>query len=166
MTQFDQIRDGLTRAWETVAEGWQELRARTTDALTRFTPRGGGDMDTAEERVARRGSRWGLMTADVREEDRQVVVRLEAPGMEREDFDISVIQGRALVVRGEKRVEREGARGRYHVIESAFGFFERTVPLPAEVSDEGARARYRRGVLTITLPKSGGDSRRIEVKSQ
>jgi HSP20 family protein len=102
----------------------------------------------------------------VREEDTQVVVRLEAPGMEREDFDISVVQGRTLVVRGEKRVEREESRGRYHVIESAFGLFERVIALPVEVSDDGARARYRRGVLTVTLPKAGSESRRIEVKSK
>lgn len=41
MTEFDHIRDETTRAWVTVAEGWHELRARTADALTRFTRPGG-----------------------------------------------------------------------------------------------------------------------------
>ena len=165
MNTLDQIRDGLTRAWDSVSEGWQELRSRTADALTRFTPRSGGDVESAGERVARSAPRWGLVTADVREDDRQVVVRLEAPGLEREDFDISVLEGRVLVVRGEKHIEREATEGRYHVLESAFGVFERAVPLPAEVSEEGAKARYRRGVLNVTLPKSGGGRRKIKVQT-
>lgn len=165
MTRFTHIRDGLSHAWGSVAEGWQELRSRTTHALTRFTPRSAAAVQTAQEQVALESPRWGLITADVREEDEQVVVRLEAPGMEREDFDISVQDGRMLVVRGDKRVEREESRGRYHVVESAFGYFERAVPLPAEVSDKGARARYRRGVLKITLPRIGGHSKKIDVKT-
>ncbi|HFD81065.1 MAG TPA: Hsp20/alpha crystallin family protein, partial [Gammaproteobacteria bacterium] len=54
--------------------------------------------------------------------------------------------------------------GRFHVIECAYGSFERAIPLPAEVDEQGARARYRRGVLTVRLPKkAGARKRRIEV---
>jgi HSP20 family protein len=166
MTMFDQIREGLGHARESMAEGWHELRSHTAHALTRFSPRRDRSLQTAEEQVALDSPRWGLITSDVMEEDKQVVVRLEAPGMEKDDFDISVRDGRTLIVRGDKRVEREESRGRYHRVESAFGYFERAVPLPTEVSETGARARYKRGVLRITLPKvRGSESRRIEVKS-
>lgn len=72
--------------------------------------------------------------------------------MREEDFDIDV-QGDRLVVRGEKHVRREHQEGRYYLMECAYGRFERIVPLPAPVTDQGAQAHYRRGVLTITLPK-------------
>jgi len=168
MSTLDQIRHGLSRAWDSVAEGWQQLRERAAQALTRYTPmRHGAGLETTEEQVAARGARWGLLAAEVQENEDEVVVRLEAPGMEKDQFDIAVIDGRYLTVRGEKRVQREEKRGRYHVMECAYGSFERAVALPAEVNDSGAKASYRNGVLRVALPKvaSGNSSRRIPVQS-
>ena len=127
---------------------------------------GGGELETAGERVALEGPRWGLLAAEVQDTGAELIVRLEVPGMDRENFDVSVVDGRVLVVRGEKRVEREDTRGHFYIMERAYGHFERAVPLPAPVEESGARASYRRGVLRIQLPKSGGAStRRIEVQS-
>ncbi|RMG28981.1 MAG: Hsp20/alpha crystallin family protein, partial [Gammaproteobacteria bacterium] len=92
------------------------------------------------------------LPAEVRESDDRVEVRLEVPGMEAADFDIAVL-GNALHVRGVKRVETESVQGRYHVLECAYGEFERVIPLPAEVDEARAQARYRRGVLHLRLPK-------------
>lgn len=112
-----------------------------------------------------RGARWGLLTADVEEDDRQVTVRLEVPGMEAADFDVSVIQDH-LVVRGTKRAQREHTEGAYHIMECAYGAFERAIPLPCAVDDGKTRAKYKRGVLSVELPKTqAGQKRRIEVKS-
>jgi len=167
MTTLEQIRHGLNHAWDSLAEGWQQLRHRAADALTRFTPRRQeGELETAEEQVAGRGTRWGLLAAEVSETDEAVTVRLEVPGMERDQFDVAVVDGRLLVVRGEKSVQREERNSRYHLMERAYGLFERAIPLPVEVSEEGARARYRRGVLQITLPKlTTSRPRRITVES-
>lgn len=166
MSTLEQIRHGLSRAWDSVAEGWQQLRERAAQAMTRYTPtRHGGTVETTEDQIAASSARWGLLAAEVQENDDEVVVRLEAPGMEKEQFDINVIDGRYLSVRGEKRVQREEKRGRYHVMECAYGRFERAVALPAEVDDSRAKASYRNGVLRITLPKvSGGGMRRIQVQ--
>lgn len=164
MSTFAEIGEGLERAWDTLSEGWRQLRRRATQALTRFNPgdRRGG-LETTDEQFLQSASRWGLLTADVSENDDEVRVRLEAPGMEADDFDLQV-NGNVLVVRGEKRVERDQVDGRFHVIECAYGSFERAIPLPAEVDEQGARARYRRGVLTVRLPKkAGARKRRIEV---
>jgi len=90
-------------------------------------------------------------------------VRLEAPGLEREDFDIEVFED-TLIIRGEKRLTRERNEGRYHVLECAYGRFERAIPLPAEVEADRASARYRNGVLRIELPKTASQRRHhIEV---
>lgn len=166
MSTLEQIRHGLSRAWDSVAEGWQQLRERAAQAMTRYTPiRHGGNVETAEDQIAANSARWGLLAAEVQENDDEVVVRLEAPGMEKEQFDISVIDGRYLSVRGEKRVQREEKRGRYHVMECAYGRFERAVALPAEVDDSRAKASYRNGVLRISLPKvRSSGARRIQVQ--
>jgi Molecular chaperone (small heat shock protein) len=166
MSTLEQIRHGLSRAWDSMAEGWQQLRERAAQAMTRYTPaRHGGAVETAEDQIAARSARWGLLAAEVQENEDEVVVRLEAPGMEKDQFDINVIDGRYLSVRGEKRVQREEKRGRYHVMECAYGSFERAVALPAEVDDSRARASYRSGVLRVTLPKvRGGGVRRIQVQ--
>ena len=165
MNGLEPIRRGLTRTWDSVREGWEHLRRQAAGAITRFIPaRGAGEEASAEDRVALRSPDWGLMAADVQETDNEVIVRLEAPGMEAEDFALEVAD-HTLRVSGEKRVDREDTRGRLYVLESAFGRFERLVPLPAEVDQNGARARYRRGVLRVTLPKSGRSKRRrIEVE--
>ena len=74
--------------------------------------------------------------------------------------DIEVV-GNTLVVRGEKKLARDEVRGRYHVMERAYGQFERAIRLPAPVDDSKAKARYRAGVLAVTLPrlKPGGSNR-------
>ena len=166
MTTLDQLRGQLGRAWETVAEGWQHLRARASDALTRFSPgRVQGQLDTAEDLVMQQSARWALLAAEVRETEEAVVVRIEIPGMDPDGFDVFVADN-TLVVRGEKRIERESRDGRYHLMECAYGSFERMVSLPVAVDQARASARYRSGVLQITLPKHGRyRSRRIEVES-
>lgn len=165
MSTLDELRGTLGRAWETVAEGWHQLRSRASDALTRFDPiRRGGQLETLDDNLARQSARWALLAADVQETENEVIVRLEVPGMDSEGLDLFVQDG-ALVVRGEKRIEREGREGRYHVMECAYGAFERIVPLPAVVDQGRATARYRAGVLRVALPKHGRyRARRIDVE--
>ena len=165
MSSLDQVRHGLNRLWDNLAEGWQNLRERASQAMTRFAPlRSSSTLETAEERFIRSASRWGLLTAELSEDDQQVRVRLEAPGMEAGDFDLSVVDNH-LVIRGEKKVQREQSEGRYYMMECAYGSFERALPLPAPVDEDRATAKYKRGVLTITLPKiQVGATRRITVK--
>jgi HSP20 family protein len=64
------------------------------------------------------------------------------------------VVGDALVVRGEKRFEREESEGRWRVLQCAYGSFRRVVPLPAPVLADRAKASYRNGVLKIELPKA------------
>jgi HSP20 family protein len=75
------------------------------------------------------------------------------------DFTILVDESQ-LVIRGEKRVEREEKKARYHVIEAAYGSFERRIPMPCEVDPDNAHAAYERGVLTVRLPRVEHERRR------
>lgn len=153
MATLDQIREGINHARDYISEGWHKLHERASGAITRYTPLRHSDIETPEDQLSSYSSRWGLLAAEVSESEDEVQVRLEAPGMEADNFEIAVIEDHVLVVKGEKRVKRDEVKGRYHIMECAYGQFERAMPLPAEVDESHARASYKRGVLTITLPK-------------
>ena len=162
---IDDLRRGAQRLWDSLAEGWQELRERAGHALTRFSSRAGAsELETRDERLARHAPDWSFLPAEVSEHGDRLEVRLEVPGLEPDDFDLYVHQGN-LVVIGDKHVERELTEGRYHVMERAYGRFERIVPLPQEVDESRAQAKYRRGVLRVTLPLTQrAAGRRINVE--
>ncbi len=164
MSTLQDLKHGLHRTREQLAEGWQALVNRATGALTRFhLPRRDSAVETPVEQLEQNASRWSLLPVELRETSDTVEVRMEAPGMNAEDFDISVVDD-VLIVSGEKRAERRETQGRYHVIECAYGRFERAVALPAEVDPSRTRASYQRGVLRIDLPKrQRTPARRIEV---
>jgi HSP20 family protein len=111
------------------------------------------------------GSRWSP-SVDVAETADEVVITAELPGLDRKDIDVD-IKGDVLVIRGEKREQREDARRDYRVLESRYGQFVRTVPLPAGVDRDRAEARVRDGVLTVRFPKVSGDrgARRIPIRT-
>ena len=119
MSTLQQLREGMDRAWETLQAGWRTLTQKATQALTLFRP-GERDDDDDECRALRAASPgWGLLAAEVREDDGEICVRLEAPGLEPDQFDIQVLE-RILVISGEKHIAREERRGRYHVTERAY----------------------------------------------
>jgi HSP20 family protein len=90
---------------------------------------------------------------DVRETDQEVEVVAELPGMNEADVDVSVSQG-MLTIRGEKTSEREEEDDGYVLRERSFGRVERIVPLPEGLDVDAARATFRNGVLTVTIPKT------------
>lgn len=138
----------------------RSIKEAVSNALTRFKPRPRFDM--LRWPLARPA--WGVLAGEVREETDRITVRIEVPGMETSDFDVHVL-GRKLIVRGEKRSESGSEAGHYRMLECAYGTFERVIDLPAEVLADKVKARYRRGVLDIDLPKAKrSEPSRIEVE--
>ncbi len=90
---------------------------------------------------------------DVADSGKDLRVTVELPGMDEKDIDVSVTQT-SLTIRGEKRDETEEKGSSYHRMERMYGSFTRTIPLPVEVDVEGAKANYKKGVLSITIPKT------------
>ncbi len=166
MSTLQQLQQGFSHAWDTLVDGWRHLYHRAASAMTRFVPRklpAEGDSEEAHELV-RRSSGWGVLAAEVFDDGEKLVVRLEIPGMEAGEFQLEVID-RALVVRGEKRLQRERTQGRYHVSECAYGRFERAIALPDEVDADQAKASYKRGILRVELPRRRlSERRRIQVR--
>jgi len=147
VSRFQEFKEGLGRAFESLHEGWEQLRRRAAHAMTRFRraeqPENPGELDAPQ---------WGLLAAELHERNDELVLRLEIPGMERDAFDIHV-DDRMLTISGEKRLQREEKQGRYQIMECAYGRFERRIPLSCPVDADKARAEYRRGVLTVRLPR-------------
>jgi HSP20 family protein len=94
-----------------------------------------------------------------------VEVRLDVPGVLPEDIDIR-IHGNMLTVSGHRKEEKEEKGKTYHRLERRAGAFSRTVLLPCLVKEETVEAKYRDGVLTITMPKiEEAKARKIEVET-
>lgn len=95
---------------------------------------------------------WSF-NVDVAENEHEVRVVADLPGMEEKDIQVELTNDR-LTIKGEKNTERDEQKEDYHLMERSYGSFYRTVPLPAGLEDQQAKARFKNGVLTITIPKS------------
>jgi HSP20 family protein len=116
-----------------------------------------------DEGIAR--GAW-IPNVDIHENKDQIVLEAELPGMNREDFDLS-IENNVITLRGERRFEKKDDGDNYHRVERAYGTFTRSFTLPQTVSAEGAVAEYKNGVLRVTLPKREEvKARRIEIKGE
>jgi HSP20 family protein len=90
---------------------------------------------------------------DMYETDDAIKVVAEMPGLERDDFDINLMDD-VLTIRGEKKHEYEQKGENFRRIERTFGSFTRTFTLPCSVREDKIEAHYKNGVLHLTLPKS------------
>ncbi|MES2951211.1 MAG: Hsp20/alpha crystallin family protein [Pseudomonadota bacterium] len=166
----EQIKQGADQAWESLSDGWRELSTRASGALTRFWPTTTqsteeNSPDLPPQSKGPRMTGWAFLAADVFESDEAVTVRIEAPGMRREDFNVA-LKDDVLTVWGEKRIDRDISEGQWRVLQSAYGNFRRDVALPTEVQADKTKASYRDGVLRIELPKAeSARPRRIAVHS-
>ncbi|GAB4364261.1 MAG: Hsp20/alpha crystallin family protein [Calditrichia bacterium] len=106
-------------------------------------------------------------TVDVEETDRDVRISAELPGIDEKDIDISISDD-VLTLKGEKKQEREEKGSTFYRMERSYGSFRRDIPLPSEVDPDKAEAVFKRGVLTIKVPKKPEAQRRtkkIEIKA-
>lgn len=104
---------------------------------------------------------------DVADNEKELVVTAELPGLNDKDFDVT-LAGDVLTIKGEKRAEKEDRNGDAYYVERRYGSFSRSLRLPFEVKDEKVEAKYDKGVLTVRVPKPAEAQRavrRIEVKA-
>ena len=102
--------------------------------------------------------RW-LPAVDLKENDTQIQVRAELPGIDPKDVDVSVSEDR-LVISGEKKTEEESSGAGWSHRESHCGSFTRAIPLPEPVDPAQVTACYDKGVLTVELTKSPASAAR------
>ena len=111
------------------------------------------------------GSGWSP-SVDIYETEHEIVLEAELPGMNREDFEVS-IENNVITLKGKREFEKKEEGDNYHRVERGYGTFTRSFSLPRTVSAENTTADYSNGVLRVSLPKrEEAKSRRIEVKGE
>lgn len=116
-----------------------------------------------EDDVTNRGD-W-RPPVDIHENDQhEIVLRAELPGLKREDLDIRV-ENNTLILRGERKRDAEVKQESYHRVERVYGAFSRSFSLPTTVNTEQVKATFADGVLTISLPmREEARPRQIQVQ--
>jgi HSP20 family protein len=111
------------------------------------------DFDMRLPMMGSAGFAAGWPQIDLAETDKQIMVTAELPGVEEKDVELLLEDGQ-LVLRGEKRAENDDKDRQFS--ERYYGRFERRLPIGADVQVDKAEARFKNGVLTVTLPKNPG----------
>jgi HSP20 family protein len=93
-----------------------------------------------------------IPAVDVYEDEKKIVLKLEVPGIEEKDLDVSV-ERNTLTVKGERKFEHEEKEENFHRIERRYGNFYRAFTLPTTVDTESVVASYNAGVLKVELTK-------------
>lgn len=103
-------------------------------------------------------------SVDISENKENLVLEAELPGMNRDDFELS-IENNVITLRGERKFEKKTDEENYHRVERSYGSFVRSFTLPPTVTADGANAEFKNGVLRVTLPKrEETKARKIEIK--
>ena len=105
---------------------------------------------------------------NVKESEKDISVTAELPGMDDKDIDISLTR-ESLTIKGEKKEDREEKGKNYYRMERSFGSFSRSIPLPAEIDVDKVKAEFKKGVLTVRLPKTPKaikETKKISVKAE
>ena len=111
-----------------------------------------------EDAVTHRGEDKDLISSawapavDIYEDENQLVLSAEVPGIEEKDVEIK-IEDSTLIIQGERKMEKETKEENYHRIERAYGSFHRSFTLPNYIDQEKIHAEHENGVLKITMPK-------------
>ncbi len=103
------------------------------------------------QRILPYEQRW-MPAIDMYEKDDRFVVKVELPGMEKDEIDISVT-GNMLTIKGERKEEREKKEENYYLSERSYGRFFRNIPLPSNADANKIEATFNDGVLEIDIPK-------------
>lgn len=98
---------------------------------------------------------------DVVENDREIKVLAELPGLDEKDVEVA-LDGTTLMISGEKKAEKEDRGDNYYHVERSYGSFRRAVPLPNEVDTDKIDATFKNGVLTVVLPKTPEARQRVK----
>jgi HSP20 family protein len=100
-------------------------------------------------------------SVDETEDEKAFHVKVELPGMDQDDVDVT-LSGGVLTIRGEKKREEEEKGKDYYRSERSFGSFRRSLPIPVDVDDSKIEAKFVKGILYIELPKTAEAQEKVK----
>jgi HSP20 family protein len=110
--------------------------------------------DIAGDRVSDEALKEGAWqpAVDIYEDETCFILKIDLPGIDQQDIGVK-IEGNTLTLHGERKLEKDFIRERYHRLERYYGPFQRSFSLPHTIDQTKVKASCEKGVLTITLPK-------------
>lgn len=142
---FSAMREEMDRMFERFEHGWPRLPSLISRGL---------------------GREVILPEVDVREDEKQVTIEVDLPGVDEKDVSVTMANG-ILTVKGEKKSEREEKEENYYLAERSYGKFERSLTLPETIDENQIEAQFDKGVLTIVAqkrPEAVKAEKKIEIK--
>jgi len=151
---FDDLRREIDRLFEDFDGGlWRSPFGRSLFDVRPFWPR---------------ESTWaGVPAVDVAETEKAYEITAELPGMDEKNIEVKFADG-VLTIKGEKQEEKEEKKKDYYLSERSYGSFQRAFRVPEGVDSDKIEAGFKKGVLTVTLPKSAEaqkSAKKIDVKA-
>jgi HSP20 family protein len=111
------------------------------------------------------GAQLWAPVVDVTENENEIVLEAELPGMKKDEIDIQ-LNGDTLTLRGERQLEQSQKDEQYHRVERQYGAWQRSFQIEIPIDAQKVSADYESGVLTVRLPKAEEiKPRQIEIKS-
>jgi HSP20 family protein len=130
---------------------WRPFEALRREMDRLFDDFDGGSWRSPLRRIE---AAFGKIPAvDVTETDKSYEIAAELPGMDEKNVEVKLANG-VLTIKGQKQDEKEETKKDYYMRERSFGSFERSFTVPEGVDNEKVEATFKKGVLTVTLPKS------------
>lgn len=155
---------GGLRRWERESEPVESFR-RDMDRLHREIDRLFDGVLTESAGPSWLSEMWGrgalTPQLDVSEDDKAFRVNIELPGMDEKDVDVT-LSDRILTIRGEKKEDKEQKDKNFYRRERAYGSFTRRIEVPADVDATKIDASFKKGVLTIELPKTAEAQKKVK----
>ena len=131
--------------WDPIRE-MEEIQSRVASLFGRRLPL---KKDGGEEELTL--TEW-IPAVDIAEDDKEYTIKVELPGVNKEDVRVSV-EGGVLSISGERKAEKEEKNKKYHRIERTYGSFARSFTLPEGTVSDRVGAEFKDGVLKVHLPK-------------
>jgi HSP20 family protein len=123
----------------------------------------GRDLEKIKEE--RKSALWAP-DVDIKETERDIIVRADLPGMKMEDIDVSIDEDQ-LIIKGERKMEKEEKEKDYTRIERSYGSFYRSFTIGTPIKAEEVKAEYSNGVLEINIPKAEVKKpKKVEISSK
>ena len=156
----------------TAAQAWQPIETLRNEVDRLFDNFGRGFWSLPFRSPADLEPMWpsrvtAQFAADVAESDTAYEITAELPGMDEKNIEVKVVNG-GLTIKGEKKDEKEEKKKGYYVSERRYGSFERFFRMPDGVDTDKIEANFKKGVLTVTLPKKAEaqqPAKKIDIKA-